>query len=287
MSVRPVGIVMTPVEAKEAQGVTIHRTIGSDKLILLDPFLLLDHMTADAAAGAAQEIGFPLHPHRGIETLTYVWKGRVHHRDSMGNEDSVGPGGSQWMTAGGGLFHSEMMEVGDEGTHQGLQIWFNLPAAEKMKPPAYRAARPEEVPEVTLDGGATVRVVAGTVGGVTGPFEGIAVRPTYLDVRLPEGGASVSLPAPPGYSAFAYVVAGRVAFGDEGKKATEAHLAIFGDGDGVTARNDGHDEARFIFVSAKPLGEPVLQYRSLVLSNVDQMKQALDDLENGTFAKTA
>jgi len=282
MGVRPVGIVMTPIEVNEANGVTIRRTIGSDKLVLLDPFLLLDHMSVTATPeGASKEIGFPRHPHRGIETLTYVMEGRVHHGDSLGNDDWVGPQGAQWMRAGGGIFHSEMVEVGENG-HQGLQLWVNLPAELKMARPKYRGARPEAIPEVQMPGGASVRVVAGTVHGVTGPCDDIAAKLLYADVHLPPG-TSVTLPAPPGETAFAYVYRGRAAFGEEARKAAESHLAIFGDGDGVTAAADGYEEARFVFASAPPWREPVLQYRSLVMSSVDEMRQALEDLEKGTF----
>jgi hypothetical protein len=278
---------MDPLVADEAKGVDIRRTVGSERLVLLDPFLLLDHLTIPPAGqgDAASSLGFPRHPHRGIETLTYVLKGRAHHKDSLGNDDVIDTEGSQWMTAGGGIFHQEMFEAGPDGG-EALQIWFNLPAAEKMKRPAYYAARVADLPDVTLDGDATARVVAGTLGGATGPFEGIAVKPVYAVVRLPAG-ATVTLPAPAGETAFAYFFRGRttVGEGDGAREATAPQLAILGDGDTarITASADG--EARFIFVSARPLGEPVLQYRSLVMNTVDQMREAISDLENDTFAK--
>jgi quercetin 2,3-dioxygenase len=279
---RDVGILMDPVEVHEAQGVTIRRTVGSDKLVLLDPVILLDHMSVPGGAGeAGKQIGFPLHPHRGIETLTYVMEGRVQHKDSLGNEDAIGAHESQFMTAGGGIFHQEMMELG-EGGLEGLQIWFNLPVARKMIPPAYRAARTGDIPVVGLPGGGSVRVVAGTFHGVAGAFPDIAVRPNYFDVHLPAG-AGVTLPAPPGDTAFAFVYRGIAHFGG-GREAPSHHLAIFADGDGVAA-TAGTEETRFVYVTATPLREPVLQYRSLVLSSVDEMKQALEDLENGTFVR--
>jgi quercetin 2,3-dioxygenase len=283
MTIRSAGIVMTPIESDEAQGVRIRRTIGSDKLVLLDPFLLLDHMSV-AGGGDAKEIGFPLHPHRGIETLTYVMAGRVHHRDSLGNDDSIGPGESQWMTAGGGIFHSEMVEVtGPEG-HEGLQIWLNMPAAEKMRSPTYRAARTADI-GVVEKGGSIVRVIAGTFEGVTGPFAGILAEPLYLDVRL-AAGDSITIPTPAGYTAFAYTYLGTSKFGEAGTAAEPANLVIFTDGDAVKAVA-GDTETRFLLVAAKPMREPVLQYRSLVMSTVEEMQQALTDLENGTFAKDA
>lgn len=287
MPTRSVGILMTPQEVHEAKGLTLRRTIGSDKLVLLDPFLLLDHMSVGPveAGSEPQEIGFAMHPHRGIETLTYVMAGNVRHRDTMGNTDTIGPWESQWMTAGGGLFHEEMVQVTEEG-HEGLQIWFNLPAQEKLKPPAYRSARYSDIPIVTQAGGAVIRVVAGTVDGVFGAFEGIAVQPTYLDVQLPPG-ATATLPAPPGQNAFAFTYKGDVHYGDPDTKteAVRYTLAIFAEGDGVQATAPPDEEARLIFVAAQPLNEPVLQYRSIVMNTVDQMKQALDDLKHNTFAQ--
>jgi redox-sensitive bicupin YhaK (pirin superfamily) len=280
-SPRPVGIVVEPLEEHEGEGVLIRRTVGSARLALLDPYLLLDHVTV--AAGDRESVGFPRHPHRGIETLTWVVSGRVRHTDSMGNDDEIGANESQWMTAGGGLFHSEMLQVGPEGNEM-IQLWFNLPAAKKMIPPQYRAARTHEIPVVEGPGGSQVRVIAGTFAGVTGPFAGIAVAPTVLDVTLPPG-ASATLPSAAGEAALAYVYRGTATFDAGAKEAGSGRLAIFADGDGVTSHAAGGNAARFLFVSANPLREPVLQYRSLVMNTVDEMKQALDDLDNGTFAK--
>lgn len=280
---RQAGIVMNPKEVDEAKGVTIRRTIGSEQLVLLDPILLLDHLSAPVGDGAS--VGFPRHPHRGIETLTYLFSGHVHHRDSLGNDDAIGAWGSQWMTAGGGIYHEEMLEIGPEG-NEGLQIWFNLPAAQKRKPAAYRAAHGNDIPEAALAGGGVARVVAGTINGVTGPFEGIGVQPVYADVRVPAG-ATVTLPAPPGETTIAYLYRGYATFGDtaDAHQTASPHLVIFCDGEGVTAKATANEEARFIFVSARPLNEPVLQYRSLVMNTVDEMKQALDDLKNNTFTQ--
>lgn len=267
---------MSPVESDEAPGVRLRRTIGSDKLILLDPFLLLDHMSV--AAGQVEELGFPLHPHRGIETLTWVVEGFVTHGDSMGNEDQIGPRESQWMTAGAGLFHSEKITSGENG-HEGLQLWLNLPAERKFLPPHYRAARTEEIPVVALPEGGELRVVAGELLGVRGPFQEIAVQPVVAEVTLPEG-ASVTLPIPSGWNAFAYILSGTARFGEDAVEAAYGHLVLLCDGDTLTVSGP----TRFLLAAAKPLNEPVLQYRSLVLNTVDQMAQALKDLENGTFA---
>ena len=304
MSVRSVGVVMEPKVAPEAEGVLIRRTIGSERLVLLDPFLLLDHLTVPPVDGEPQELGFPRHPHRGIETLTYVLTGAVHHKDSCGNDSRVEAPGTQWMTAGGGIFHEEYFTAGPKGC-EAVQIWFNLPAIQKMKPASYHPAQPSDIPEIALEGGATVRVIAGTLAGTTGPLQGIAVEPLYLDVYLPAG-ATVMLPAPAGQTTFAYVVRGNATFGEGAgaKTATVARLVIFCDGDSVQVSAPINTEidaeidaeidteidteeagTRFLFVSAPPLREPVLQYRSLVMNTIEEMKQALDDLEQGTFAR--
>ncbi|MES2462291.1 MAG: pirin family protein [Armatimonadota bacterium] len=283
MAVRQVGIVMTPVEAHEAKGVIINRTIGSEKLVLLDPFLLCDHLTVADDGTDVNEVGFPRHPHRGIETLTYVFAGRMKHKDSMGNEEVVNAGETQFMTAGAGLFHEEMVFVDDNG-HESLQLWFNLPASQKKIMPAYRAAHNDEVPVVTTAEGAVVRIVAGAFSGSQGPLTGIAADPTYLQVTLPQG-ASITLPVRDGDTAFAYVYRGEGTFGANEKAVSAPKLAIFAEeGDTVTA-SAGPEDMQFIFASARPWKEPVLQYRSLVLSSVTEMQEALEDLENGTFAK--
>jgi quercetin 2,3-dioxygenase len=268
---------MEPGVVEEAPGVRIGRTIGSDRLILLDPFLLLDHMQVGDAA--APTIGFPRHPHRGIETLTWMIAGRVHHTDSLGNDDSVGAGEAQWMTAGTGIFHSEMLEQTAEGC-EGLQLWFNLPADKKFIPANYQAARKDQIPVVEHHG-AAVAVVARAFEDAVGPLDRIAVAPTVLGVTLAPG-VSVTLPAPRGTNAFAFVHQGSIT-DPTGKSVGAVRLGIFTDGDDITL-TAGNDGAGLLFCAARPLNEPVFLYRSLVLSNVDQMAQALDDLENGTFA---
>ena len=287
MKSRPVAIVMTPETENEAVGVVIRRTIGSGKFIYLDPFLLLDHLTLDpnaqdtSGAKSTEGIGFPRHPHRGIETLTYVFAGQMHHKDSIGNDDHIEAHGSQFMTAGTGIFHEEYAGI-DPSTHahESLQIWFNLPAAQK-RIPAYYASKPAaQIPEVRV-GEATVRVVAGEFQGVIGAFTQIAVQPRYFDVHLPAG-ASVTLPAPFGENTAVYVYRGTAHLGPDKTPVSTGHLAVFASGEEVVLEA-GNEQTRLIFISAKPLGEPVLQYRSLVMNTVDEMKEALDDLQNGTF----
>ena len=281
--IRPVAIAMNPKEANEAEGVTIRRTIGSEQMVVLDPFLLLDHLYV-APTGEAKSVGFPRHPHRGIETLTYVFTGSVRHKDSLGNDDGISDGGAQWMTAGSGIFHEEMLQSGANG-NEGLQIWFNLPAAAKFIPPAYYPATGSDVPTITTESGAKVSVVAGNFDGIEGPFAGIAVKPTYLHIALPKG-ASIALPAPVSETTIAYVYRGTMTFGnaENPKEINAPQLAVFGEGDTVHA-SAATDDAAFVFVSARPNNEPIVQYRSLVLNTITQMQQALTDIEQGTFVK--
>lgn len=276
MPTRSVAFVATPTEAAEAPGVTILRSIGSDRMVLLDPLLLMDHLTLVPSAGNAP-VGFPRHPHRGIETLTYVFRGRVQHRDSLGNQSAVGPGGTQWMTAGDGIWHEEMLVPEGEGT-EALQVWFSLPLNEKRKPAGYLAAQAPEVPEVRREG-ALIRVVCGEFGGQRGPVDGIAVQPLYLDVQL-SGGTSVEIPVPSGDLTVAYVARGSVVFGDQ--TITSGHLVTFATGDSVVATSEA--ESRFILISAAPLNEPVVQYRSFVMNTVDDIGETLRMIADGTFA---
>jgi quercetin 2,3-dioxygenase len=195
MKNRQAGFVFAPTPTDEAPGVTIRRAIGGERMAILDPFLLLDHPTV---AASSDVVGFPRHPHRGIETLSYVLVGEVGHKDSLGNEGTVGAGGAQWMTAGNGIFHEEMLIPGPDGA-EFLQLWFSLPRDQKRIAPAYVGAQANEVPEVVVVG-ATVRVVAGSFQGVEGPFHGIAVQPTVLDVSL-EAGQSLDIPTAAGEAA--------------------------------------------------------------------------------------
>ena len=272
---------MTPEEAHEAKGVRIRRTIGSEKLILLDPFLLLDHLTLAEDGSAPSEIGFPRHPHRGIETLTYVFAGEMQHSDFLGNAEKVGRGASQWMTAGRGIFHQEMVFADPVDGHESLQLWINLSATGKAKPAGYRAATPDRIPEVAEDG-SLVRVVAGEYNGTSGPLQGIEAGLRYLDVSLASG-ARVVLPAESGKTAFAYMVRGSASVGEQ--IVESPRLVIFSEegGESVTISTQ-EDSTRFVYATATPWKEPVLQYRSLVMSTVEQMRVALDDLERGTFA---
>ncbi|MFZ4508576.1 MAG: pirin family protein [Fimbriimonas sp.] len=273
---RKIAFSFAPLVADEAQGVIIRRAIGGDRMMLLDPFLLLDHVTIDPAHGSG-EIGFPRHPHRGIETLSYVISGKVSHRDSLGNSGQVGAGGTQWMTAGNGIFHEEMLAP-EEGAGEFLQLWTNLPAASKRIPAGYVGA--ESVPVVS-EGDATVRVIAGEFGGVAGAFSDIAVSPTILDIELDIFGR-VTLSGLGGKSAFAYVLKGAVR--SEGEAVEGPTLAVFTDGESLVLKA-GEDGARLFFGAALPLGEPILQYRSLVMNTTDDIAETLAMIASDDFGK--
>src|ERR671930_902566 len=219
--------IIEPQAGVEGAGVRLKRSIGTRALDYLDPFLLLDHFQSKNRAD--YEAGFPLHPHRGIETVTYLLAGAVCHRDTLGNASEIGPGDLQWMTAGRGILHEEMPQVRPEGV-AGFQLWVNLPAKQKMVAPRYQNIHAKEIAVSQREGGASIRVIAGTVDGVTGPIGGIAAEPTYLDVSLPSGGSFVQAIAR-GHSTFAYVFEGEARFGDNLVAAPK--LVVWDDGDSV------------------------------------------------------
>ena len=275
---RGVARIIEPQAVVEGAGVRLRRSIGTRTLDYLDPFLLLDHFQSKNAAD--YEAGFPLHPHRGIETVTYLLAGAVRHRDSVGNAGEIGPGDLQWMSAGRGILHEEMPQVRPEGV-AGFQLWVNLPKKEKMSAPRYQNIHANEIAVIERDGGATVRVIAGTMDGVTGPIVGIAAEPTYLDVSLARGGSFVQ-PVPRGHSAFAYVFEGEARFGDN--LVTASKLVVWDDGDSVEVRAD-KSPARFLLVSGKPLNEPIARYGPFVMNTQEEIEQTLRELQQGTFAR--
>ncbi len=261
----------------DGAGVKLTRVIGQPALDMLDPFLLLDEFGTDRAEDYIA--GFPEHPHRGFETVTYMLDGRMRHGDNQGNSGLLTAGSVQWMTAGRGIVHSEMPEQ-EEGLMRGFQLWVNLPASDKMTDPRYQDIAPENIPEVQPAEGVDVRVIAGDFGGASGPVSGVVTEPVYLDIAL-EPGARVEVPLPAGHNAFAYV------FDGEGVKAGDdvlAHreLAVFGDGDGI-ALEAGAEPARLLLVAGKPLGEPVARYGPFVMNNTRQIHEAIADLQAGRF----
>jgi hypothetical protein len=270
--------IIEPEAVVEGAGVRLKRSIGTRTLDYLDPFLLLDHF--ESKNRADYEAGFPLHPHRGIETVTYLLAGAVRHKDTLGNAGVIGPGDLQWMTAGRGILHEEMPQVRPEGV-AGFQLWVNLPAKLKMTAPRYQNIHANEIAEVHRDGGATIRVIAGTVDGVTGPIGGIAADPTYLDVSLPSGGSFVQS-IPRGHSAFGYVFEGEARFGEN--LVGSPQLVVWGDGDNVEVSAE-KNPARFLLVSGKPLNEPIARHGPFVMNTREEIEQTLRELRDGTFIR--
>jgi len=285
---RCVGGVVEARPTLDGAGVRLRRTIGTHTLDYLDPFLLLDHFASDDPRDYLA--GFPWHPHRGIETVTYMLAGEVDHHDSIGNRGTIGPGDVQWMTAGGGILHEEMPRPRD-GRMAGFQLWVNLPAALKMTRPRYQEVRAGEIPVVRRDDGSLVRVVAGEVDGVAGPVSEIYADPTYLDVTLPPGTTFVH-PISRGHNGFAYVFEGEGRFGVAceqgyrgdagGELAAAPDLVVFTDGDEVTVRADGV-ATRFLLASGRPLDEPIARYGPFVMTTKEEIQAALDDLRADSF----
>ena len=271
--------IVEPISVLEGAGVRLKRTIASRALDYLDPFLLLDHFGSDNPEDYLA--GFPWHPHRGIETVTYMLAGEVTHRDSIGNAGTIGAGDVQWMTAGGGIMHEEMPHAKD-GLMAGFQLWVNLPARAKMMQPRYQDIAAAQMGEVRREDGTCIRVVAGTVDGVQGPVTDIAADPTYLDVTLPPR-TTFRHPIARGHTAFAYPFEGQGAFDPtSGEAVCSPNLVVYGNGDQVEVRT-ADEGVRFLLISGQPLGEPISRYGPFVMNTRAEIEQALRDLRNDTF----
>jgi quercetin 2,3-dioxygenase len=273
---RPVVRLVAGMPTSDGAGVSLTRVIGTPALQSLDPFLMLDEFgSSDPAAYIA---GFPDHPHRGFETITYMLDGRMRHRDNHGNEGLLTAGSMQWMTAGRGIVHSEMPEQ-ERGLMRGFQLWLNLPARDKMRPPEYRDVAPGDIPVVPLDGGGGVKVLAGRFGAVEGPAPARATEPLYLDVELSAGGTFTTA-VPAGHAAFLYVYEGEVRVGSVAVAAPR--LAELGPGEAVTAQATAAG-ARFLVIAGRPLNEPVARYGPFVMNTPAEIHQAISDFQRGAF----
>jgi len=281
---RKVTKVIEPEATSDGAGVKLKRSIATQTLDYLDPFLLFDHFGSENPDDYIA--GFPFHPHRGIETVTYMLAGAVKHRDSSGNSGIIKAGDVQWMTAGGGIMHEEMPEL-EGGRLDGFQLWVNLPAHLKMSKPRYQEINAENIPAIEKDDGVRIRVIAGTVDEVQGSVTGIAAAPTYLDVFVPAT-TSFNHPIPAGHTAFAYAYASAGTFvvisDNEGNWIAAPHLVVFGDGDAVQITTSA-DDLRFLLVSGQPLNEPVARYGPFVMNTEAEIEQALLDLRRGTFVR--
>ena len=277
---RTISYLIEPNMVIEGAGVRLRRSIAPSRANPLDPFLLFDHFAFnDPIEGPIS--GFPMHPHRGIETVTYMLEGSVNHRDSLGNAGLIGAGDVQWMTSGRGIMHEEMPRRSPDGNVFGFQLWVNLPAAQKMGQPRYQEVSAASIPLVKLEG-AAVRVVAGEVNGVRGPVKEIAADPLYLDVQL-EPGAGFSHPIPAGHTAIAYVYEGQGAFGTPGQAVEALRMVVFSDGDDLQAQAAPDSPLHFMLIAGAPFREPIVPYGPFVMNTDAEIRQALQDLRNGTF----
>jgi redox-sensitive bicupin YhaK (pirin superfamily) len=283
----------------EGAGVHLKRAFGFNQVPLLDPFLLLDDFHSNKPSDYIK--GFPWHPHRGIETITYMLHGQVEHGDSMGNKGVIHPGDVQWMTAGSGIIHQEMPKGQKDGLMWGFQLWANLPASHKMMEPRYRDVKSDQIPETTLAKEVKVRIICGEINGVKGPVRDIMIDPECLDVTIPPK-SNLKYPVKKGHTAFAYVIEGQGYF-DEGRDsyAYEAegtnyfdfkrecligpeNLVIYGDGTGVLISTEDK-QVRFLFISGKPIKEPVAWYGPIVMNTQEELRVAFEEYQNGTFIK--
>lgn len=277
---RKIADIVEPQSVIEGAGVKLRRSIATRRLNYVDPFLLFDHFGSDDPRDYLA--GFPMHPHRGIETVTYMLAGLVDHKDSIGNAGTIGAGDVQWMTSGGGILHEEMPKPKD-GRMEGFQLWVNLPARLKMSRPRYQEIPAATIPLVRRPDGVTVRVVAGESEGVKGPVTEIAADPEYLDVTVPAGVEYVQ-PVPAGHAALAYVFKGDGVFGGEGGQVVPSpRMVVFGDGYCVRAAAAGKGPVRFLLLSGKPLREPIARYGPFVMNTKEEIERALEDLRRGTF----
>jgi redox-sensitive bicupin YhaK (pirin superfamily) len=266
----------------EGAGVHLQRAFGFTEVPLFDPFLLFDDFRSDKPEEYLK--GFPWHPHRGIETITYVLAGDVEHGDSMGNKGTIGSGDVQWMTAGSGIIHQEMPKGDGEGRMLGFQLWANLPKTQKMMDPRYRDIKADLIPEVVMDDGTKMSIIAGRVGQTEGPVKDIVIEPEYLDVSVPPG-STFTHPTKKGHNVFAYVIGGKGRFSaGNGPSVEDGNIIIFEDGLEV-AVTTGVDPVRFLLISGRPLGEPVAWSGPIVMNTQEELKLALEEYRAGTFVK--
>jgi redox-sensitive bicupin YhaK (pirin superfamily) len=283
----------------EGAGVHLERVFGFSEVPQFDPFLLLDDFRSDDPEHYLK--GFPWHPHRGIETITYVLRGDVEHGDSLGNKGIIGSGDVQWMTAGSGIIHQEMPKGDENGRMYGFQLWANLPSTDKMMDPRYRDIKSDQIPELKLPGGATIKVIAGEMAGTKGPVGDIVIDPEYLDVTLPPH-SEFTHPTNPGHTVFAYVIGGQGFFCKEKNPFTyemegknyfdiqrtpfvdDRTIVLFENGEEISV-STAQQEVRFLLISGKPIGEPVAWYGPIVMNTQEELQTAFEEYRQGTFIK--
>jgi len=293
MQTRTIKSIFTAKPVLEGAGVHLKRAFGYYEMPQFDPFLLMDDFRNDDPGKYLK--GFPWHPHRGIETITYMLEGSAEHGDSMGNKGTISAGDVQWMTAGSGIIHQEMPKPGPDGRMYGFQLWANLPASHKMMKPRYQDVKASEIPEVVLDNGAKLRVICGEINGIKGPVKDIIIDPEYLDITVPAG-TEYFHPTKPGYTAFIYVIGGRMeAWGQGGMEAEgqggmeevveNGTLMLYEDGDQVRIKA-ADSFVRLLFISGKPLNEPIAWGGPIVMNTKEELDQAFEDYRSGRFIKS-
>jgi redox-sensitive bicupin YhaK (pirin superfamily) len=283
----------------EGAGVHLKRALGFSEVPLFDPFLLLDDFRSDNPDHYIK--GFPWHPHRGIETITYILNGRVEHGDSLGNKGIIDPGDVQWMTAGNGIIHQEMPKGDSRGKMEGFQLWANLPAAKKMMSPRYRDVTSNQIPVVNLENGTKIKIICGKVHNVQGPVKDIVIDPEYIDVTIPAN-TSYEHPTQEGHTVFAYVIEGNGYFCNEKQPfsyetegenyfdmqtdpiAGDGTLILFEDGSKIHIET-AEDQIRFLLISGKPIGEPIAWYGPIVMNSQEELRLAFEEYRQGTFLK--
>ncbi len=279
--VRSIKTILTAKPTMEGAGVRLKRVFGYHEAELMDPFLLLDHFGSDNPEDYMK--GFPWHPHRGIETITYMIEGEVKHEDSLGNAGTIESGDVQWMTAGSGIIHQEMPE-GSEGSMMGFQLWANLPSSNKMMHPRYQEVKDTQIPEVETVNGAKVRIICGKLDGTCGPVSEIVTDPEYMDVIVPAG-KEFTHSVRKGHTVFAYVFEGEGYFDEDKEHLIEReHLVLFEDGEQIVV-NAADKQFRFLLVSGMPIGEPIAWYGPIVMNNREELDVAFREYRQGTFIK--
>lgn len=281
-TIRKIRKVLKSKPTMEGAGVHLKRVFGNSEVPQFDPFLLLDDFRSDNPDHYLK--GFPWHPHRGIETITYVLAGDVEHGDSLGNKGIIGSGDVQWMTAGSGIIHQEMPKGDENGKMYGFQLWANLPAREKMMNPRYRDITNEQIPEVKLDNGTAIKIIAGEVSDIKGPVQDIVIDPEYIDVTVPPN-SEFRHPAKQGHTVFAYIIDGEGYFSDQRDPlADNGTIVLFDNGDELMVSTEDQ-QVRFLLISGKPIKEPVAWYGPIVMNTQKELETAFEEYKQGTFIK--
>ena len=280
--IRKIHKVLNSKPTLEGAGVHLNRVFGFSEVPLFDPFLLLDDFRSDDPDHYLK--GFPWHPHRGIETITYVLKGDVEHGDSLGNKGIISSGDVQWMTAGSGIIHQEMPKGDENGAMYGFQLWANLPSSKKMMDPRYRDVTSEQIPEVKLPNDTTIKIIAGEVSGIKGPVQDIVIDPEYIDVTVPPN-SEFRHPTKQGHTVFAYVIEGTACYDiQRDPYISNGSIVLFSDGEEISVFTEEH-KVRFLLISGRPINEPVAWRGPIVMNTREELRTAFEEYDEGTFIK--